>query len=54
MDSSASRGIFGRQGPGRIRHLATRFLWVQEKVRNKELGVDAVLGTENEADIIAG
>ena len=35
MDSSAARGIFGRQGPGRIRHLATRWLWVQERVRRK-------------------
>ena len=51
MDSSAARGIFGRQGPGRIRHLAIRYLWVQEKVRDKLLAVDSVPGTENEADI---
>ena len=51
MDSSAARGIFGRTGPGRIRHLHTRYLWVQEKVRRKELSTDSVKGDENEADL---
>jgi hypothetical protein len=51
MDSSAARGIFGRTGPGRVRHLDTRHLWVQERVRRREMAVESVRGDENEADL---
>ena len=31
--SSAARGFTSRQGMGRAQHIQTRFLWVQERVR---------------------
>ena len=35
---------------GKIRHLHTADLWVQEKVRSKAITLLKVLGTENPAD----
>ena len=32
-DSSATMGICGRQGFGKLRHIDTKSLWVQQKVR---------------------
>ena len=34
-DSSAALGICSRSGLGKLRHLETHTLWVQEKVKNK-------------------
>ena len=34
-----------------MRHLGVEDLWVQEKVRNKEVDICKVLGTDNPADI---
>ena len=51
-DSSAAIGICRRSGIGKVRHLATAQLWVQEKLRNKELRLYKVLGTENPADLL--
>ena len=35
-DSSAAMGICQRQGLGKLRHIETHTLWVQEKVRRKQ------------------
>ena len=51
-DSSAAIGICRRSGIGKVRHLAIAQLWVQEKLRNKELNLFKVLGTENPADLL--
>ena len=51
-DSSAAIGICRRSGIGKVRHLATAQLWVQEKLKNKELKLYKVLGTENPADLL--
>ena len=51
-DASAALGIIQRQGLGKLRHIATQFLWIQEKVRNDELDVVKVAGTENPADLL--
>ena len=50
-DSSAARGVMQRAGPGRIRHLQTRFLWVQERAREGDFAVVAVPGASNAADL---
>ena len=34
-DSAAAIGICSRQGLGKLRHIATHTLWVQEKLRSK-------------------
>ena len=51
-DASAALGIVQRQCLGKLRHIATQFLWVQEKVRNDELNIVKVPGTDNPADLL--
>ena len=50
-DSSAAIGICRRSGIGKVRNIATAQPWVQEKLRNKELNLFKVLGTEKPADL---
>ena len=50
-DSSAAIGICSRQGLGKLRHLDTHTLWVQQAVRSKRLELKKVLGEENPADL---
>ena len=50
-DSSAAMGICGRQGLGKLRHIATHTLWVQEKVRSKAIELRKVRGEVNPADL---
>ena len=49
-DATAAIGIAKRQGLGKIRHLHCIDLWVQEKVRNGDIELLKILGTENPAD----
>ena len=51
-DASAALGISKRSGLGKIRHLATHTLWLQEKVRTKAVEVRKVAGEENPADLL--
>ncbi len=50
-DSSASMGICSRQGLGKLRHVDTRSLWVQQRVRDGSLEVRKVRGEVNPADL---
>ena len=50
-DSSAAKGISSRRGVGKVRHLHTPCLWVQQRVFKKELAVEKVPGPENVADM---
>lgn len=50
-DSTAARGMIHRHGVGRVRHLATRYLWTQESQRNKDFKVNKVDGKENTGDL---
>ena len=50
-DSSAAIGVVGRQGLGRLRHLDTHSLWVQQAVRSKRIVVRKVRGDDNVADL---
>ena len=51
IDNSACRYVLSRAGCGRIRHLSTRILWVQQRVEQKELRITPVSSTDNLADI---
>jgi len=51
-DASAAIGICRRSGIGKVRHLATGQLWVQEKIRDKEFQLFKIPGAENPADIL--
>ena len=50
-DATAAIGIARRRGMGKIRHLDTTDLWVQEVIRSGRVQLNKVLGTENPADI---
>ena len=50
-DSSAALGICSRQGLGKLRHIDTHTLWVQQAVRSKRIDLKKVLGEENPADL---
>ena len=50
-DSSAALGISTRSGLGKLRHLETHTLWVQEKVRTGAIQVRKVRGDVNLADL---
>ena len=51
-DSSAALGICSRQGLGKLRHLDTHTLWIQQAVRNRRIDLRKVAGEENPADIL--
>ena len=51
-DSSAAIGICQRSGVGRVRHLDVAQLWIQEKVKAKDLGLHKCLGILNPADVL--
>jgi hypothetical protein len=50
-DSSAAMGICNRQGLGKLRHLDTHSLWVQQAVRTGRITVRKVKGLDNPADL---
>ena len=50
-DFSAALGIASQSGLGKLRHLETHTLWVQEKVRTKAIFVRKVRGEVNPADL---
>ena len=52
VDSSAALGTVRRRGNGKLRHVKTGMLWVQEKQEEGELVFSKVLGTSNPADLM--
>ena len=50
-DSSATIGVCGRQGLGKLRHVDTKSFWVQQKVRDGSLEIRKVRGEANPADL---
>ena len=51
VDASAAIGIAQRKSLGKVRHLDTQSLCIQEAVRERRVHVEKVLGTENPADM---
>ena len=49
-DSTAAKGIASRRGAGKIRHIHTPALWLQQWVSRKRLALHKVDGKKNEAD----
>ena len=49
-DATAAIGIAGRQGLGRIRHVAVADLWVQQRLKAGDFKVFKVNGLENIPD----
>ena len=50
-DSTATMGICGRRGLGKLRHIDTQCLWIQQKVRSKAIELRKVRGDLNPADL---
>ena len=51
-DATAALGIARRLGIGKIRHLDTSLLWIQQKIKDGDLVVDKILGADNPADCL--
>ena len=50
-DASAALGILKRCGLGKVRHLNTNYLWVQEVMSKREVDYGKVPGSENLSDL---
>ena len=50
-DSSAGRAIATRIGSGKLRHLHIRDLWIQERVRARDLRLERVSTEDNTSDL---
>ena len=51
-DSSAAIGMSHRRGLGKVKHLHTQFLWVQERVRSGDFVVHKERTDRNRADLM--
>ena len=51
-DASAAKGIASRTGLGKTRHIEVHYLWVQERVANKDMTLSKVWGHDNPADLL--
>ena len=52
MDATAGAAIGSRRGLGKVKHIHTVFLWVQQYVTQKLITISKVNTTENFADIM--
>ena len=50
-DATAAIGITQREGLGKVRHLATADLWVQQRLRRQEFRIAKIPGPQNPADL---
>jgi len=51
-DAPAAIAIVNRSGVGKLRHVRVQYLWLQQRVREKEVLVQKVAGVENPADLM--
>ena len=51
-DSSAAKGIASQKGVGKVKHLETRTLWVQDQVERGRLKIKKIDGSSNTADVL--
>ena len=52
MDATAGKAIGSRRGLGKVKHLDTIFLWVQEHVTSGRITIGKIHTTMNFADIL--
>eukprot|EP00969_Alexandrium_andersonii_P331755 14662035-Alexandrium_andersonii.AAC.1 len=52
-DSDAARAIAHRMGPGRVRHLDLKTLFVQDYIKNGSLELRRVSWADNPSDVLA-
>ena len=51
-DASAALGIVQRRGVGKVRHIRTQSLWLQEAHATKRLGFEKIDGSRNPSDLM--
>ena len=51
-DSSAAKALASRKGVGRLRHIETRWMWLQIEVAKGRIQLEKVRGDLNPADIL--
>ena len=51
-DASAALGIIARRGLGKLRHIDTNLLWVQEQAEKGKLMYGKVATSDNAADLL--
>ena len=51
-DSAAARGLALRSGSDAIKHLETKYFWLQQKEKNQELRIEKIRGTVDPADLM--
>ena len=51
-DSSAAKGTLTRRGSGKVKHLTTKQLWVQEAIRTYKVKVEKINRSYNSADLL--
>jgi len=52
VDSSSAKALSERRGVGQSRHIQAKFLWLQDKVAEKELEVEKIKGPVNDSDLV--
>ena len=50
-DSSSAKAVTLRRGPGRMRHIESRQLWLQEECRQHRLTIEGFPTRGNDADM---
>ena len=51
-DAAAARGLALRSGSGAIKHVETKYFWLQQKEKIQELRIEKIRGTVNPADLM--
>lgn len=51
VGASAAIGIARRKGLGKVRHIETQALWVQDAVQSRRLGFEKILGHDDPSDL---
>ena len=52
MDATAGIAMMRRQGLGGAKHIATQFLWVQDRLRAKDIEMNKIGTAEKLADLM--
>ena len=50
-DASASKAMVSRRGFGKAKHISRCFLWIQQRIRDKEVRISKVGTNDNPADL---
>jgi len=51
-DSIAGKGLASRRGLGKVRHVSARYLWLQERVLNKDVKLEKIGTERNRSDML--